>query len=197
MNGIEKIIARIEADSQDECRRISEQAKERAEEILRDGEVAAAGEYEAAITEGRKTAQERRKRLVSSSKSEAGKLVLASKQKILGETYELAMKKLCAHSKKAELLASLAFRASVTGRGSIIMNPADKDSIGHIVVKLANEKLAAAAKTAELTLSDTTRDICGGLYLAEGSIETNCTFESLINAQRTEYAAEAAKVLFL
>lgn len=196
MNGIEKIIARIESDSQGECLQILERANAQAEQLVRDGEQSAKREYEAAVAEGKKSAEERRLRLLGSAESEAKKLILASKQKMLDSAYELAMDMLCNYPQKVEFLARLACQASTSGRESVVMNPSDSQCIGAEVVKLANEMLAKEEKTASLSLSDSTRDIRGGFYLSDGNIETNCTFETLINAQREEGAAEAAKVLF-
>ncbi len=196
MNGIEKIIARIESDSQEECRRILEHANEQAEQIIDSGEQAAKREYESTVAAGQKSAEERRLRLLGSAESEAKKLILASKQKMLDSAYERAMEMLCNYPQKVEFLAKLACCASVSGSESVVMNPDDRQKIGSEVVELANEMLAKEGKTASLSLSDSTREIRGGLYLSDGNIETNCTFETLVNAQRAEGAAETAKVLF-
>ena len=196
MNGIEKIIARIEADSQAECQQILERAKIQAEQMVSSAEQSAKREYEASVAEGKKTADERRLRLAGSAESEAKKLILASKQKMLDSTYDLAMDMLCSYPQKTEFLAKLVCVASTSGNESVVMNPSDRQSIGTQVVELANEMLAKDEKPASLTLSESTRDIRGGFYLSDGSIETNCTFETLVNAQREEGAAEAAKVLF-
>ena len=196
MNGIEKIIARIEADSRAECQQILERANVQAEQMVSSAEQSAKREYEASVVQGKKSADERRLRLAGSAESEAKKLILASKQKMLDSAYDLAMDMLCEYPQKIEFLAKLACRASAGGNGSVVMNPSDRQSIGPQVVELANEMLAKDGRPALLTLSESTRDIRGGFYLSDGSIETNCTFETLINAQREEGAAEAVKVLF-
>ncbi|MBE6992831.1 MAG: hypothetical protein E7430_09745 [Ruminococcaceae bacterium] len=196
MNGIEKIVARIEADSREQCARILERAKAQAEQTVISGEQSAKREYEIAVAESKKSAEERCLRLAGSAESEAKKLILASKQKMLDSAYDLAMDMLCSYPQKTEFLAKLAVKASSTGRESVVMNPLDRQNIGLQVVELANKMLAAEGKTALLTLSDNTRDIRGGFYLSDGDIETNCSFETLINAQRVEGAAETAKVLF-
>jgi len=52
------------------------------------------------------------------------------------------------------------------------------------------------ADGAKMKLSDETRDICGGLILRRGSIETNCSVELLLELCRGELSAKLADVLF-
>jgi V/A-type H+-transporting ATPase subunit E len=55
---------------------------------------------------------------------------------------------------------------------------------------------AALGGKGKLTLSDETRPIRGGFILVNGSVEVNCTFETLVRLQRGEIAGEVAKQLF-
>ncbi len=123
------------------------------------------------------------------------------------------------------LLADLAVKASATGREKLIFSPSDRARVGKAVVLAANEKLAknavpdvpgkapkgragaalkaaatamgAIAKgTAMLTVAEETRPIDGGFILSSGSVEVNCTFDTLVRLQRSELSAQVAKVLF-
>jgi len=123
------------------------------------------------------------------------------------------------------LLADLAVKASTTGREKLIFSPADRAQIGKAVVLAANEKLARAAVpdapgkapkgragavlkaaatamgamakgTAMLTVAEETRPMDGGFILSSGSVEVNCTFDTLVRLQRSELSAQVAKVLF-
>ena len=49
---------------------------------------------------------------------------------------------------------------------------------------------------AQLTLSQDTRNIQGGLILSDGEIEMNCTFETLVRLQREQLEREVARTLF-
>ena len=123
------------------------------------------------------------------------------------------------------LLAGLAAKAARTGREQVIFAPRDRNRVGKAVVTKANELLAKQvapklpeelsetktgafidrlvtnasallAGTGMLTLAEGTRPIKGGLILSDGDVETNCSFEALIRANRDGLAAEVAKALF-
>lgn len=125
----------------------------------------------------------------------------------------------------AEVAAELLVRAAKTGREEVIFSMADRQRVGKAAVNRANELLALAAApdkllalndsklgavlhkvavgvnalaqgTALLTLSEETRDIQGGFILRDGSVEVNCTFETLVRLQRTETAGDVARILF-
>lgn len=50
--------------------------------------------------------------------------------------------------------------------------------------------------TAQLTLSQETRDMAGGLTLRDGNVEVNCAFETQLRMLREEMASEVAGILF-
>lgn len=123
------------------------------------------------------------------------------------------------------LLARLAAKAAVTGREEVVLNAADRERVGKAVVAAANELLAKEvapkmpdelteskagailekvvsrgtallAGTAMLTLSEKTAPIQGGLILADGQVEVNCAFETLVRLAKNDMAAQVASVLF-
>jgi len=124
-----------------------------------------------------------------------------------------------------KLLAELAVKASSTGREQVVLSQKDRARVGKAVVTAANEMLAkqVAPKlpdeltetrpgallekvvngasallsgTGMLTLSERTASIRGGLILADGAVEVNCSFEALISQIQNQMAGEVAKVLF-
>ena len=56
---------------------------------------------------------------------------------------------------------------------------------------LANEKLDG-----QLTVAEETRPIRGGFILADGRVEVNCSFDTLVRLQKNETAGAVAKILF-
>lgn len=123
------------------------------------------------------------------------------------------------------LLAKLAARAARTGREQVVLSQRDRTRFGKLIVTQANEILARQvapklpseltesragafldkvatvasavfAGTGMLTLAEESRPMAGGLILKDGSVETNCTFETLIHLQRDTLAFEVAKTLF-
>lgn len=125
-----------------------------------------------------------------------------------------------------DLLARLAVQASTTGREELIFSKRDRERIGAKVVSRANAMLAEAAGpelsedmkstkvggfiakvvtgahalingTAQLSLSEETREMDGGLTLRDGNVEVNCAFETQLRVLRNNMAAEIAAILFV
>ena len=67
---------------------------------------------------------------------------------------------------------------------------------GRPAAEYAVDLLAKAGKEAHLTLSQQSRDFRGGVVLADGDVEVNCTFETLVRLARGSVSGEVAKVLF-
>ena len=143
MNGIEKITAKIAADTEAEIAQLTAQTDEKVRSI---GEVAKAqADKETADTlaRGRKAADERLERLKSAAQMETRKLALGAKQEVLGEAFDLALEKLCTlpDGEYIELLTKLAVEASSTGREQLVFSPKDRARIGKQVVVAANDTL--------------------------------------------------------
>ncbi len=227
MNGIEKITARIQEDSQKEINAILAEAKAKAAEITAQAQAEAKAAGDEVLAQGRKAAAEREDRMASTAQMECRKAVLAAKQEVIEEAFQLAHKKLLAlpTDQYVELLADLAVQASTTGKEKLIFSPSHRAQVGKAVVVAANKKLAEAVApklpgevtsskagalldkvvtgasavlngTAMLTLAEETRPMDGGFILSDGSVEVNCTFDTLIRLQRGALAGEVAKVLF-
>ena len=124
-----------------------------------------------------------------------------------------------------DLLAGLAVKAATTGREQVILSQKDRARVGKAVVMKANDILAKQvapkmpqelsetrtgaflekvvtagsailAGTGMLTLSERTAPIQGGLILADGDVEVNCAFETLVRLAKNDIAGEVANVLF-
>ncbi len=123
------------------------------------------------------------------------------------------------------LLAALAVKAATTGREAVVLSQKDRARVGKAVVMAANEILAKnvtpklpedlsdtrtgaflekvvtgasalLARTGMLTLSEKTAPIRGGLILADGAVEVNCSFEMLVRLARNDLAGQVANLLF-
>lgn len=198
MNGLDKITARIETDAVADAARAAEEAKAQADAIRSEGEAKAQQTYWDRLQAGVKATEDRVQRLAKTADMEARKSVLACKQEIVSAAFDQAEEKLRAMTGDdyVVFLASLAAKASSTGKEQIILSAADKDAYGAKVVKKANAALAAAGKTGALTLADKAGDFEGGLLLRDGSIAVNCTIGALIAQAREEQASAVAAELF-
>lgn len=138
------------------------------------------------------------------AKLEARKTILAAKQELVGQAFDLALKKLLElpDQEYISLLAKLAVSASRTGREQVILSQKDRSRYGKQAVTMANDMLAkkagprAAQTDGMLTLAEESRPMAGGLILRDGKVETNCSFEVLIHLQRDALSAEVARALF-
>lgn len=198
MKGMDKITARIEAEGAAEAARLEEETALRCQEIAAAGEAKAQERYWQRVKDGAKAAEERRQRLAKTADMEARKSILTTKQAIVAAAFRRAEEKLLALSGEAYLdfLAGLAARASASGDEEIVL--AEKDmALGPQIRRRANERLAAAGKTAGLTLADKPGDQAAGLILRQGNISVNCTVEALMAQAREEMAAEVAAELFV
>lgn len=203
MNGIEKITGQIDADVQKEIDAALDQARAQAKEIEARYESQAQTQGEALRRKGEQDAALRRERLVDVARLEARKTLLAAKQDLVGQAFDLALKKLLElpDQEYIALLAKLAVAASRTGREQVIFSQKDRSRYGKQAVTMANDMLAKQAgphadHTSMLTLAEESRPMAGGLILRDGRVETNCSFEVLIHLQRDALSAEVARVLF-
>ena len=220
MNGMEKIAQRIQGDAQKELDQLEAETRRQAEELLAQTRAQAGQEREAILARGKKAAAERQERLESAAQMEKRKLTLAAKQEILDQVFDRALEKLCAlpEEELIPMLSRLAAQASASRKEQVIFSKRDRARLGKQVVLGANEILAQknagalpgsigeskmgafinkiVGVGAQLTLSQDTRNIQGGLILSDGEIEMNCTFETLVRLQREKLEREIAGILF-
>ena len=198
MTGIENITGRIQADVQGEIDRIQADARAEAEKISASYAARADRECADLLSRGEAAAQEQARRLVSAAGMASRQMTLAAKQEMLDEAFALALDKLTQlpAEEYVPLLAKLAAGAAATGREEIILNPQDQANLGAKVAEQANALLAAAGRTASLTLSRQTRPIRGGVLLSDGTVEVNCALETLVRLSRDQATGEVSQLLF-
>ena len=195
MNGIEKITQRIAQDADAEIEQRAAQARETADRILADCTAQADQERTEALEKGRRAAQDRREHLDNMAQMEVRKTLLAAKQIVIQEAFDLALERLCGlpEKKMVPLLAKLAATYAESGQEQIILNPAHRDRYGQAVADQAN---ALLKKRGKLTLGEPSEQIRGGLILRKGPVDINCTFELLVRQQRSQLSDQTARVLF-
>jgi len=195
MTGIDKICERISGQADEVCREILSRAEEEVLSVRAECSRIAAEESEAIVTRGKAQATEREARLSGVAELEAKKLHLKTKQSMIDGAFAEALSALCAFpdDRRTKLLASLAAKGAVTGNERVICTKADRDTIGAAVVKAANELLGAKGN---LTLAEETLTAKGGVILAAGTIEINCTFETILRQMHDDLSGEVAEILF-
>ncbi len=198
MNGIEKILEKLQAENQAEIDGILSEARAQAEAITARYAEQARQERETAEEKGRTAAAERQDRLTRAAEMEGRKMVLAAKQSVLDRAFSMAKESLLSlpADRYTALLSALAAKSAVTGAEAVVLNEKDRAACGRAIVDAANSQRAAEGLTASLTLAEETEEIEGGLLLRDKESEVNCTFETLLHLSREELAGETAALLF-
>ena len=145
MDGLEKITGRIREDADREAAAIAERTRAEIADIRAKAQAQADRERDDILERGRRAAGERLERLRSAARMEGGKLELAAKQEVLGEAFELALKKLCSLSEGeyVALLTRMVLEASSTGKEQLVFSAKDRARVGKQVVVAANEALVS------------------------------------------------------
>ncbi|MDR3209473.1 MAG: V-type ATP synthase subunit E [Oscillospiraceae bacterium] len=198
MDGIQKILARIEADARAACDEIAAASAARCAELQAEYAAREREAYGYALKQGAEEAAARYERLLNVAKLESKKQVLAEKQALVGETFAHAVSYLRSLPEKeyAALLARLAQESAAKGDETLVFSPEDRERVGASVTRLANAALKKLGKPASLTLSDETRAIDGGLIVSGGEIEVNCALDKLVALYRNELEPRVAEILF-
>ena len=193
MNGLEKIVARMEADTQAACDALAASAAENAAAILRDCQAQADAVTRDSAQRAEAQAAEHLEHLNGSSQLACRQRVLAAKQQLIDEAFARAAQALTAlpQAEYVDLLAALAAENG-SGDEELLLSETDRDAVGAAVVEAANAKKPGAA----FRLSDETRDTGGGLVLRRDRVELNCSFTEKLRQLRQEESSAVAKLLF-
>lgn len=193
MNGLEKIVARMEADTQAACDALAASAAENAAAILRDCQAQADAAAQDSAQRAAAQAAAHLEHLNGSSQLACRQRVLAAKQQLIDEAFARTAQALAAlpQAEYVDLLASLAAENG-SGDEELLLSKADRDAVGAAVVEAANAKKPGAA----FRLSEETRDTGGGLVLRRGRVELNCSFTEKLRQLRQEESSSVAKLLF-
>lgn len=193
MNGLDKIIARMEADTRVECDALAANAAGNADAILRDYQAQADAVARDSAQRAETQAAEHLEHLNGSSQLVCRQRVLAAKQQLIDEAFARTAQALAAlpQADYIDLLASLAAENG-SGDEELLLSKTDRDAVGAAVVEAANAKKPGAA----FRLSEETRDTGGGLVLRRGRVELNCSFTEKLRQLRQEESSAVAQLLF-
>ncbi len=197
MNGIDRIIKRIDDDAASESGAILDRARAEADERISALRKEAEADVRVIVERGRALADERVIRLAGVAELEARKMKLAARQEMIGRAFDMAYEKLLSmpEDRLAAFLISLAVKSAGNG-GELIFSKDSREKIGKKIAEAANKILSEQKIAAVLTLSDETRELDGGFILKDGSVEINCTFGAIIRTTRESLAPEIAGILF-
>ena len=193
MNGLEKIVARMEADTQAACDALAASAAENAAAVLRDCQAQADAAAQDSAQRAAAQAAAHLEHLNGSSQLACRQRVLAAKQQLIDEAFARTAQALTVlpQAEYVDLLAALAAENG-SGDEELLLSKTDRETVGAAVVEAANAKKPGAA----FRLSEETRDTGGGLVLRRDRVELNCSFAEKLRQLRQEESSAVAKLLF-
>lgn len=193
MKGIDLLTQRILTEARQDAENAVSKARKKADVIRRAADSEAEAILKRRIAQGDAEAEKHYEQLLAAADTQARKATLARKQALVAKAFDLAVEKLrtMEQSRYISLLASLAAKASETGKEQIFLNSGDREALGDRVVAEANRISGGS-----MTLASESRDIVGGLILSQGDIEINCALDTLAGLHRNALSAEAAGKLF-
>lgn len=193
MNGLDKIIARMESDIRAECDALAANAAENAAAIRRDYQAQADAAARDSAQCAQTQAAEHLEHLNGSSQLACRQRVLAAKQQLIDEAFARTAQALAALP-QADYIDLLAALAAENGSGDeeLLLSARDREAVGAAVVDAANARKPGAS----FRLSGETRDTGGGLVLRRGRVELNCSFTEKLRQLRQEESSAVARLLF-
>ena len=193
MNGLDKIIARMESDIRAECDALAANAAENAAAIRRDYQAQADAAARDSAQRAQTQAAEHLEHLNGSSQLACRQRVLAAKQQLIDEAFARTAQALAALP-QADYIDLLAALAAENGSGDeeLLLSARDREAVGAAVVDAANARKPGAS----FRLSGETWDTGGGLVLRRGRVELNCSFTEKLRQLRQEESSAVARLLF-
>lgn len=196
MNNIESIVKKIADDAKLSAEQKIAEAQQEAQQIVSDYQAQADKIMQDAQAQTQKQASVIAERVESQSGLIRRNLMLQYKREAIEQAFQKSLEVLCAQDadKQVTLLSDAAVKY-LSADAKVILNEKDKAAFGEKLVSEISRKLQAANKNYSVSLSADAGSMQGGMILAEGSIETNLSYEILVKNIRDELEGEVAKVL--
>ena len=196
MNNIESIVKKIADDAKLSAEQKIAEAQQEAQQIVSDYQAQADKIMQNAQAQAQKQASVIAERVESQSGLIRRNLMLQYKREAIEQAVQKSLEVLCAQDadKQVTLLSDAAVKY-LSADAKVILNEKDKAAFGEKLVSEISRKLQAANKNYSVSLSADAGSMQGGMILAEGSIETNLSYEILVKNIRDELEGEVAKVL--
>ena len=196
MNNIESIVKKIADDAKLSAEQKIAEAQQEAQQIVSDYQAQADKIMQDAQAQAQKQASVIAERVESQSGLIRRNLMLQYKREAIEQAFQKSLEVLCAQDadKQVTLLSDAAVKY-LSADAKVILNEKDNAAFGEKLVSEISRKLQAANKNYSVSLSADAGSMQGGMILAEGSIETNLSYEILVKNIRDELEGEVAKVL--
>ncbi|MDI6888639.1 MAG: V-type ATP synthase subunit E family protein [Methanocellales archaeon] len=196
MDGIDKIISKIESDAKAEMQRIKADAMQEAKKILDDARRRGEQEHSRILERGRKDIDALVNRIKSGARIDAMRTVIGAKDQVISRCFteaREALSKLTATKKYETVLRNLMTDgAKLVGNDVIILsNKKDKSVVKKVISSMSK-------KGAKISVGKKDIDTIGGVAIKSksGDIMVNNTFEARLERQKNELRYEISRILY-
>lgn len=196
MNGIDNIINAILNDAKEDAAATKEQTEAQIKEIKNKADAEVAKEIELIEKELAKKSEELKTREKTILGVEIRRNNLMVKREMVNLSFDNAINSLCnlPDSEYNDIILKLLVQSSETGDEEVVAGKDNK--VNQSMIDLANKKLKEAMRKGELKLASDKGKFVGGFVLRKKGIETNCTFNMLINQAKPQIESDVSKLLF-
>ena len=193
MSGIDKIIQQIESDTKDYCDEVTENARIKADAVIKNAEAEAQKIRTSYEEKTERTLKDISARAKSSAALEEKKAFLNSKQSVIAKMLSdgLEKAKRLPDDEYFSLIVKMIEKNSHDDRGVIYFG---KKDLGRLPSGF-QDKINKVSK-GELVISQEALDIDSGFILAYGGIEENCSFDAICRSKAEELSDRASSLLF-
>lgn len=194
MNGLDKIIKKIESDSQNASKQTVSQAELKAKEILSAGEKSCEEIKKREELRCEAACADIRARAASAAELEQRKSKLFARQSVISDMLERCKDSLKNLEKGEyfELILKMVQKYSEKQDGEILFSKKDMDRMEKGFISKINKVSAG-----KLTFGKPKgRKIGGGFVLVYGDIEINCTFDTIFTVEKEKLTDVVSAVLF-
>lgn len=194
MAGLDKIIERIQKNSEINCDSILKYAQKQADEIRAASQKQSDSDVEKISAETDRKSKEIVDSAVSGSELEEKKEILSAKVEIINNVIDKVSQTLkdLPDDKYFDAVYKLAAKYARPEEGVMYLSSKDLKRLPAGFEKTLNSKL----KQGSITVSKDPKDLDGGFILSYGGIEINCSFEALIKESEDDIKDELSRILF-
>ncbi len=196
MNGVDKIISKIESDTKAEMQHIKADAMQEAKKILDEARRQGEQEHTKIIERGKKDIDTSVNRIKSGARIDAMRTVIGAKDQVISRCFAEAREALSklANTKKYEniLRDSIDDGAKLIGNDVIILcNKKDKRAIKKVISGMPKKGL-------KISVGKENIDTIGGVVVKSksGNVIVNNTFEAILERQSNELRHEISRILY-
>ena len=196
MSGVEKILQKIEAETDESCESVIAQAQERVNRILLNAQAEGDNIKAGKVQKAREKHDSALKVAHSTAEREQRMALLSAKTVIVQEVIDAAVAKLrqLPEPEYFDLIIKLVKTMAKPGQGTLRFSQSDLARLPKGYAEAINASLKDDEKS--LVISTNPVRIDGGFVIEYDAIDQNCSFASLIESDLDQIKDELNEVLF-